>query len=211
MNKVCIIALKYNEPEYQDTLACIEKAGVPVTWAERDGVGNYSRAFNEAFFNRKAARYKYVWMISNITFTPMTLSRLVKSMERTGYAALHPAMPGSDHRHQWPDGSDEIRPAKFIEWTAPIVRSDVFLRNPLDTMLAYYYMDLAWSFEVQRLGYKVGVDHGAQVEHLYLRNRPDDHPVSVIRKQLRSYWTPISRTHMENIYGPEWEHKMNWK
>ncbi len=76
-----------------------------------------------------------------------------------------------------------------------MVNAEVFSENPLDEMLAYYYMDLDWCYRVKEKGYRVGVHHGTQIGHTYLRNR-DAHPIRAIRSQLRNYWTPISQRHM---------------
>lgn len=213
-NQACIIALKYEEPEYKETIKCIEATGAPVFWADRDGVGNYSRALNEAVRKLLNAgiRFEYIWMISNIIFDKGVLPSLVKAMNNNPQmAAIHPSMPTSDHVHQHTDGSFGVKEVPFIEWTAPIVRFNVFANMMLDEKLAYYYMDLSWSHEVKKAGMKVGVDHSVAVGHVYLRNKKSPHPISAIRAKLRDYWTPISQKHMHDKYGPDWKNLMNWK
>lgn len=211
MSKVLIVALEYLEPEWQETKACIEATGLPVVYADREGVGNMSKAFNKATFEFDQYVFDYFWFVTNIIFDKDLPNKLIHGMDETGFAAIHPAMKTSDHRHQWPDGSGEVKEVPFVEWTAPIVRADVFLNNPLDEMLAYYYFDLDFSYRVKQQGYKVGVHHGAEINHTYLRNKQKPHPISEIRKQLRNYWTPKSQAHMESKYGKGWEQLMNWK
>lgn len=221
MSKTIIVSLIYDEPEWAETKQCIESSGLPVEYVSRDGVGNMARAFNTCF--PPLAKYSdwlckdflskvdYFWFVTNIIFDKDLPNKLVQAMDETGFAAIHPAMKTSDHRHQWPDGSGEVKEVPFVEWTAPMVRADVFLNNPLDEMLAYYYMDLSWCHEVKQQGYKVGVHHGVEINHTYLRNKQKPHPISEIRKQLRNYWTPISQQRMLDKYGKGWEQLMNWK
>lgn len=220
---IVIIALQYEEPEYAETRKCIEATGLPVIWANRDGVGNYSRAFNEAFKNgivwmpesvdpfKKASDFKYAWMISNITFDPQVPFELADDMdiELLNLAAIHPAMHGSDHRHQWPDADGITKIVPFIEWTAPMVRTSAFTTTPLNQELAYYYMDLDWCYRVKekKLG-NVAVCHSARVGHAYLRTNKT-HRISQIRSALRDYWTPRSQWEMARLYGGDWK-KGNW-
>lgn len=219
---IVIIALKYEEPEYAETRKCIEATGLPVIWANRDGVGNYSRAFNEAFINglsvypngniplKRAYDYEYAWMISNITFEPDVPFKLAKEMDEIlGIAAIHPSMHGSDHRHQWPDADGLTKIVPFIEWTAPMVRTSAFTTTPLNQELAYYYMDLDWCYRVneKHIGH-VAVCHSARVGHAYLRTNKN-HRISQIRSALRDYWTPRSQSEMARLYGGDWK-KGNW-
>lgn len=213
-NDIVIIALQYEEPEYEQTRKCIEDTGLPVIWASRDGVGNYSRAFNEAFvrmYHYEDKSYKYAWMISNITFDPVVPFELADDMdnELLNLAAIHPAMHGSDHRHQWPDADRLTKIVPFIEWTAPMVRTSAFRKTLLNEELAYYYMDLDWCYRVQsqNIG-NVAVCHSAQVGHLYLRNNKK-HRISQIRSALRDHWTPRSQREMARLYGPDWK-KKDW-
>lgn len=222
-NDIVIIALKYEEPEYQETVKCIEATGLPVIWANRDGVGNYSRAFNEAFKYgvvwmpgspdpfMKASDFKYAWMISNITFDSDVPFKLAQYMDAsTQIPAIHPAMPGSDHRHQWPYDDIGATAVPFIEWTAPMVRSSAFRSIPLNEELAYYYMDLDWCYRATKqynLG-QVYVAHSAVVNHTYLRDSKS-RTITILRSKLRDWWTPRSQREMARIYGPFWK-KQNW-
>ena len=57
MAKILIIALEYLEPEWKQTLDCIEATGLPYVIVSRDGVGNMSRAYNSAIYRYKLEDY----------------------------------------------------------------------------------------------------------------------------------------------------------
>jgi hypothetical protein len=158
-----------------------------------------SRAYNTIITKNKEA--DYYWFVSNVTFKPQMPYELAMACERLGWAGIHPAMPSSDHRFQWPNGH-EPKETPFIEWTAPMVNAEVFNSNPLDEMLPYYYMDLDWCHRVKPR--KVGVLHSQVIGHTYLRNKKE-HPIGQLRKQLRNYWTPISQRHMLQKWGKNWQ------
>ena len=205
--KILIVALEYLEPDWRHTLHSIKETGLPFEIVSRDGVGNMSRAYNSILMDA-SWQADYLWFVSNVTFNKEVPFRLAEALSDNGWAGIHPAMAGSDHRFQWPDKFNP-RPKEtiFMEWTAPMVRADLFSHDPLDEMLPYYYMDLDWCYRMKQLGHKVGVHHGVEVEHIYLRNKKD-HPIGQIRKQLRNYWTPISQKHMVSKYGKDWQTKL---
>lgn len=200
--RIVIVALEYLEPEWLDTLKCIQDTGLPYEIVSRDGVGNMSRAYNTILKTDKEA--DYFWFVSNVTFKPQMPYELAMACDRLGWGAIHPAMPGSDHRFQWPNGH-EPKETPFIEWTAPMVNAELFALHPLDEMLPYYYMDLDWCHRIKPN--KVGVHHSQVIGHTYLRNKKE-HPIGQLRKQLRNYWTPISQRHMIQKYGKDWQQKL---
>jgi len=197
--RILIVALEYLEPEWLETLKCIEETGLPYEIVSRDGVGNMSRAYNTIINKNKEA--DYYWFVSNVTFKPQMPYELAMACETLGWAGIHPAMATSDHRFQWPNGH-EPKETPFIEWTAPMVNAEVFNINLLDEMLPYYYMDLDWCHRVKPK--KVGVLHSQVIGHTYLRNKKE-HPIGQLRKQLRNYWTPISQRHMLQKWGKNWQ------
>lgn len=207
--KIAIIALKYLEPEYELTMECLNRTKLPVYYADRDGVGNMSRAFNEAFDKHLRGRYDFVWFVTNIVFeaeVPWMLAPLLR--DNTDFAALHPAMNSSDHRHLWKAQGCPLytpREVPFIEFTAPMFRVGTFGEYMLQEATPYYYMDLIISHQIRQDGMKVGVDDGSLVGHTYLRNSKSVHPISQIRKQLRDYHTPLSKQYMVDTYGPDWQ------
>jgi len=198
--RILIVVLEYLEPDWLQTLKCVQDTGLPYELVSRDGVGNMSRAYN-SIINKEA---DYYWFVSNVTFSPQMPYMLAMACEEKGWAAIHPAMRSSDHKFQWPNGN-EPKETPFIEWTAPMVNAEIFRDNLLDEMLPYYYMDLDWCHRVKPKN--VGVHHGQVVEHTYLRNK-QEHPIGQLRKQLRNYWTPISQRHMVQKWGKDWQHKL---
>lgn len=209
MEKLAIVALWYLEPEFQQTLECLQKLNYPVFYADRDGVGNMSRAFNEAFKKYVEGRFEYVWFVTNITFTPDVPDLLLDAMENgVAIHGIHPAMAGSDHQHLWPGELKDVQNVPFIELTAPMFRTDVFSKFMLCIETPYYYMDLIISHQIRKAGGQVAVHKGCEVGHTYLRNNKTAHPISEIRKRLRNYWTPLSKAYMEKTYGDDWTVEM---
>lgn len=205
---VVIIALRYFEPEYAQTEACIKKFNVPVIWADRDGVGNLSRAFNEAFLYQLmndenfSPLPRYVWFVTNIQCDENLLSALVKAMDETNYAALHPAFQSS-HSHHRPDGSNDIKEVPFVEFTAPIFRADIFEEYYLDENLWYWYMDIDICLRMQADGHRFGVHHGVTLQHEYLNG--EAHFFSTIRSYMRAALKPVGVSRMNTKYGNEWK------
>ncbi len=190
----------------------------PIIYADRDGVGNMSRALNEAFNKIKFIEFgskcgvdritlcKYVWFITNVTFNPDVPEKLMQVLDSDpNIAAVHPAMASSDHRHLWPG---ETRDVPFIEFTAPMFRASDFARFMLDENTPYYYMDLIISHQLKQEGKRLVCVGDAAVYHTYLRNERKQHPITNIRGQLRDYHTPLSKRYMEEKYGAEWQIKL---
>ena len=208
MQKLAIIALKYLEPEWQETQDCLSKVNYPVFYADRDGVGNMSRAFNEAFDKYVKGKFEYVWFVTNITFAPDVPDKLLEALETGWGCAIHPVMNTSDHLHLRSDGSNKAREVPFIEFTAPLIRCHVFDKFHLCEQTPYYYMDLIISHQINMDGGMVTVHNGAEVHHTYLRNKAKKHPISIIREQLRNYHTPLSKAYMVKTYGEDWQSKL---
>ena len=204
--KLCIISLKYEEPSWSNTKKCIEDSGLDVIYVDRDGVGSMSKAYNSAIplikeqYGDKLP--DYLFFVSNIEFDSELLIRLVNKMDESGFAGIHPAH-SSDHTSHVNDGSGNLKETKFIEWTAPIIKTELFINHPLDDNHRYAFFDLIWSNEIKKQGHKVGVDHGAQIGHTYLVNQKN-HPLSDIRYKLRTYWEPIEINLLSQKYGPHW-------
>lgn len=219
MNDVLIIALRYDEPEWRQTFNCLVKCGVPIVIADRGGVGNMAKAYNEAFdkaMNSDWAekKFKYVWFVSNIVFDPKILPVMVNRMNSGEYAALHPTF-ASDHKHIQPlkEGNEffhGVKEVSFVEFTAPLVRTDVFAHNFLDEDMPYVGHDLDWGFRVRSEGHKIGVYHGCHVEHVYIRNNPNGHEVTKIRKALRKSWEKPTTEKLIGKYGQDWREVLGY-
>lgn len=205
-----IILLKYLEPEFQQTVECCEATGLPIFYADRDGVGNMSRAFNEAFIKHVQHRFMNVWFVTNITFEKEVPQKLAEALHWR-FGAVHPAMDNSDHLHLRSNGSQEVTAVPFIEFTAPMFTASVFSKYMLDENLWYYYYDLEICHRMKETNHQVAVHNGASISHTYLRNNKIQHPVSKIRTELRKYMTAPNRQYLNQKYGPEWPQLFNWK
>ena len=209
MATLAIIALKYMEPEWQQTKECLDKVIYPVFYADRDGVGNMSRAFNDAYKKHVQGRFDFVWLVTNITFDPSVPERLLALASKHGADALHPAMASSDHVHLHPRKSDsEIFSVPFVELTAPVFKCSTFEKYYLCEATPYYYMDLIISYSIKQIGGYLFMANKITVGHTYLRNSGSVHPISTIRSQLRNYFTPISAQYMKETYGADWKKKL---
>jgi GT2 family glycosyltransferase len=216
MSTAAIVAALYEEPEYEQTIKCLNsirclKAMVP---REPAGVGSLANTYNRGFdtvhvYNGTVA--DYVWFVSNPTFAPGTFEALVKAMDdNPDMAAIHPAF-NSDHAHLRPDGSSVVKEVPFVEFTAPMVRADVFAKLLLDEEMPYWGHDLAWSHEAKKLGYKLGVHHGVQIQHTYIRHNKTLHPVTQRRHELRKRTNATTNGRLVALYGTDWERILNYK
>jgi hypothetical protein len=206
-NKICIISLKYLEPYWESTKNNIEKTGLPVIYVDREGIGSMSKAFNSAIPLLKEKfgdnQPDYLFFVTNINFNLETVNSLIDRMDKSGFGGIHPTH-NSHHNTHHKDGSNSLKETPFIEWTAPIIRTDLFLNLPLDEDFKYWYFDLVWSYQAKKMGYKIGVDHNTSVGHTYLLDNQNEHTISKLRNQLRWYWDPIEQSELVKKYGANW-------
>lgn len=197
----------YLEPYWRQTQADIYKSGYPVIFVDRDGVGSMSKAFNTCIPKIKD-KFKenmpeYLFFVTNIRFDKNLIDRLIYSMDSSGFGAIHPVHESHHKSHRY-DGHEELIETKFIEWTAPIVRTDLFLKLNLNENYRYWYFDLVWSFYAKKMGYKVGVDHGARIDHKYLLDNKT-HIISKTRDELRWYYDPEEKKSLIKEFGFNWK------
>lgn len=205
MSKCAVVYLEYLEPNWQATQMCLDRLPHLTIKADRLGYLGIPRAFNEAF-SKVPAGVDYVWFVTNITFTRQDIDGLVAAMDRTGYAAISPCFD-SDHPHLRPHSyhyDQDVQVAKFVEFTCPIVRADVFRQFPLDEEMPYDIHDLDWSHRVKMAGHTLGVHYGVKVNHVYLRNSTSDHWATKKRKRYRA--VSLERTHKKAAekWGQNW-------
>lgn len=198
--KTVIVSVIYVEKEWQETKACIEKCNVPVIYVDRQGTGSLAEAYNRGF-NEIKDKPEYVWFVSNPTFNDSALSQLVKAMDKTKFAAIHPCFR-SDHQHLRNDGSREVKEIKYIEFTCPIVKFDVFADFKLNEKMPYMGHDLDWSYRVKEAGYKIGVDMSVGIKHVYVRHL--NRIISRQRAEKRKRANPSTYQELIRIYGEEW-------
>ena len=200
-----IVALQYQEPYYNNTINCLRECGLPVYWADRQGIGNFSAAMNKAFEN---VTQDLCWFITDIEFDPATPFKLSNSLIDHNLAAIHPEHE-SDHLHHRPDGSGLVKEVPYIEFTAPMVRSDWYREvGGLDEDHWYWYQDLIFSKAVRDRGGKMAVDHGAPIRHIYRRN-DIQYEVTKQRYKLRQERDIIEKGILVKKFGPDWK-KVLW-
>jgi GT2 family glycosyltransferase len=213
--KTLIIAVAYLEPSWIETRNCLLKCDNKVVVVDREGVGSLAAAYNHAF-KKHAKGYEYVWFVSNITFSPFAVHVLESEMEnRKSFAAMHPVMQNSDHAHmrstwhlrQRLNGAiDEV---PFVEFTAPIVRANVFNEFMLDEQMPYVGHDLDWGYRVRQAGFKIGLNHKTEIEHAYIRHSPD-HAVTAQRMRLRRESDDATVNRLIEKYGPDYKKKLHY-
>lgn len=212
---LAIIALEYLEPDYVQTLRCLaacQEQGIDVFFAKRDGVGNMSRAFNEAFTRHVAGRYDLVWFVTNVVFraegVPWGLARCL--IDDPEMAAVHPCCPTSDHDHLRPGNDRSVTYVPFVELMAPMFRTSAFEAVMFEEELWYWYMDLVISHRLRKAGWRLGCFHSWKVEHTYLRNAAP-HPITLVRKELREIMREPGQRWLTRTYGPDWRRALGWK
>lgn len=216
-DEVLIVAMVYLEPYWEQTKKCIEDTGLDVIYADREGVGSMSGAFNTRlmkFFEAKKMLdsglpdYKYIFFVTNIAFKLSDIERLVASIEAIGErcVGIHPCHSSDHQTHQLLGGVkvNITKEVKYIEWTAPLVRMDYFEKNMLDSRFRYWFFDLVWCHEARKQRKIVCVDYDVYVQHSYLRFNEQNHPISRIRSELRWYWEKPEQETLEQIYGANW-------
>lgn len=206
MTKCAIVYLEYLEPSWKATQACIDKCPHVTIKADRQGYLGIPRAFNKAFIH-VPPKIPYVWFITNITFKRQDVDMLIEAMDKTGFAAISPVFD-SDHSHLRPRAGTGVKEAPFVEFTCPIVRTEVFRDFPLDENMPYDIHDLDWSARVRNNGHKLGVHYGVEVGHVYLRNSSFEHFITKKRKKYRDRALPNTHDYAAKKWGHNWKEKI---
>lgn len=192
---ISIVAVRYLEPEYKQTLDCLNKVPCPIIFVDRKGVGSLAEAYNRGF---KKVQTDYVWFISNIVFKENVLTRLMENIKP--YAGIH---PNFDSHHKFMRYGKGIQRAKFIEFTAPLIKSQIFEEIQLDENLPYWGHDIVFGMECEQKGYTLAVDHTTKIDHTYIWDSKE-HPVTLRRKQLRVMSDKATEFHLDKYY-PRWK------
>lgn len=221
MSTAAIVAVVYDEPEYEATRKCIDKCNCLKVFVDRQGTGSLAKAYNEGFAtlqkhcSENDIHIDYVWFVSNPTWQPGAFEALVKAMDSTGYAAIHPAF-NSDHAHLRPDGLADgaympVLTIPYIEFTAPMVRVDVFEKHKLDELMPYWGHDIAWSHEVKKDFTLLAVHHGVQLQHTYIRHNKNMHPITAKRHALRKQSNAATTARLVELYGENWQDVLGYR
>lgn len=201
---IIAVLLRYEEPEFEQTLKCVNDCNLPFIIAERNGYEGMTKAYNDCFKKHRdeILKFDYVWFVSNIIFDQKVVDSLVKNMG--AFDALHPSFI-SDHAHIRPNNTGIAKEAKFIEWTAPIIKTSLFDKLLPDDRMPFWGQDIDWSFKAKANGYKIGVDYGCEIKHTYLRGLSNVHPVTELRKRVRKYWDEKTVKILIEKYGTNWK------
>ena len=214
--RILIVSVIYLEPEWKATRDCIainqnvcEMLGHTVNLIEvdRKGWGSLSEAMNRGAKEGEAERYDYIWFVTNVTFNQDALANMLVYAENSSFVAIHPAF-NSDHAHLRPiPGGSFTLEVPFIEFTAPLVRADVFAAFPLDERMPYWGMDLDWSYRVMQAGNKLGCCHEVVLGHEYIRNnvKAKRHPITQKRWNARKRTDDGTRRRLIKLYGKDWK------
>jgi hypothetical protein len=212
-NNTIIIALKYEEPEWQQTWECLVKTGRPIIIADRGGIGSMAKAYNKHHSQNRSLikQYKYVWLVSNITFDPKILDSLEKRFDECEkLVAVHPNFK-SDHAHHWKYCKDELVMVPFVEFTAPLIKEEIFNQFHLDVAMPYWGHDLDWGKRVNDAGYNIAVDTKNSIQHTYIRYNKVGRTVTEQRRQLRTLWDDHTEQALINKYGNEWRTVLKYR
>ena len=211
LSKTVAVVLRYDEPGWtEEAIRCCNLAGIDVEIAERHGVGNMSRAFNDAVYRIFKDNYyvyhKYLLWVTNVTFEPELVSKLIHELKANGKAAaIHPAHK-SDHPHLHP--GKPVSEVPFIELTCTLFNIEALEEiGDMDINMPYWGMDLDWSWRAKEQGYVV-LNHPDEVKHTYLRHMKAKHPVSAFREQLRKHYDSQTVGALEIKYGKNWRQKL---
>ena len=219
------VVLRYLEKGWTEkTVACLIAAGFQesdIVYADREGTGNMSKAFNTAFFNTLqkikdsentlpyAPVKPFAWFLTNVTFPEQMPASLIEVLESDeDIAAVHPAFD-SDHPHIR-NAYGISRDVPFVEWTAPLVRSDVFWECAwLDDKMPYWGMDLDWSHIIQeKCGKTLAIDGRHRLGHTYLRMNDQKEPITIERERIRKTFDKSTEERLIEKYGADWMQKL---
>jgi GT2 family glycosyltransferase len=204
--KSVIIAIRYLEPSWNETLKCIQETGYPYVIIDRlnQGTGSLAEAINRGVAS--VGGFDWAWIVTNITFDTALAKQFLESTI-TDYAAIHPEFD-SDHPFLR-SGSPENKYAPYIEFTAALVRLEVMRKFPLDELMPYWGHDLDWGHRVRAAGMKMVVYRGFKVEHTYIRHSKP-HPITQRRHQLRRATDHRTIGALIRKYGPNWKTSLHY-
>ena len=208
MDPVAIISIIYKEPEWAQTERCLDLCDCPKFYVDRGGVGSLAKAINSGF-KAWASGFEYIWFVTNVTFSPECLPALLREARDGGYAGITPAF-NSDHLFCRPDPEKTVTEVPFIEFTAPLVRAQVFREIPLDEAMPYWGHDLDWGCRVRQAGEQLAVLHTQQLGHVYIRNNLTLNRYTLQRRAARRATNGSTRQALRHKYGENWKEVLGW-
>ncbi len=212
-NQIQPIVLRYQETGWTEkTVTCLIAAGFEesdIVYADREGVGNMSKAFNDAFKSaglHYESEKSFAWFLTNVSFEPEMPHSLLQLLKNTCCAAVHPAFD-SDHPHIR-NSYGINRDAPFIEWTAPMVWVPAFCKIHLDEQMPYWGMDLDWSYRIQEAGHSLAIDGRHRLGHAYLRMNDQKEPITIERERIRKTFDASTEHRLIEKHGVDWMAKL---
>lgn len=209
---ISILAIRYLEPSYKETIKCIEDTKLKVVYVDRDrpGYGSLAEAINRGMQQMTS---KYVFIVTNVTFDPhlpLTLASHIGDAD-----IIHPSF-NSDHKHlqvqqRFLDGClGGIGFVPFVEFTAPLVNREKWL--PVDESMPYWGFDLDHGWRVWDSGGKVLCDYSCTIGHTYIRNIKKGNSRTVHpsedytrrRLQRRRRFDIQTKNILKHKYGTRW-------
>jgi GT2 family glycosyltransferase len=206
-----ILAIKYEEANYAETVKSIKREDIPVWYVDRNpaGVGSLAEAINRGL-KESGLISEFCWITTNIRFNPGTYLALVNAMiENPDLAAVAPAYL-SDHAFLRPSKEVELlKGIPFMEFTAAMVRTKVLREFPLDEDMPYVGFDLDWGYRVRQAGYDLASLKTAYVGHEYIRHSKRE-PITRRRLQMRKMADAKTTAKLVEKYGANWPDLMNY-
>ena len=214
--KVAVVAVIYEEPEWADTERCLDKLNCPKFFVDRKGVGSLAKALNSGFRQwiqgkNGELHFEYVWFVTNVLFNETCLDTLVRVMDSSLFAGITPAFMSDNYACRPGPGRTGLTKCPYIEFTAPIVRADVFEKFPLDEDMPYWGHDLDWGHRVRKEGHALGVFYGEELGHTYIRNTRLTHRVTRRRLMNRRATNGETRVALIKKYGHDWKQVLCYK
>lgn len=209
-----ILAIRYLEANYADTVKSIKREDVPVVYVDRkpEGVGSLAEAINRGIDHICTNGYiaELTWIVTNVRFNQgVYLALANKMIENPDLAAVAPAYL-SDHAFLRPSKEVELlKGIPFMEFTAAMVRTKVLREFPLDEDMPYVGFDLDWGYRVKQAGYNLASLKTAYVGHDYIRNSKRE-TITRQRLQLRKKADAPTTAKLVHKYGENWPDLMNY-
>lgn len=205
-----ILLVEYKEPDFKATIQCCEKTRLPITIVSRDpeGVGSLSEAINRGI---KLIKSDVCWIVTNVEFDSIRNELNLAEMSilwNKNIGAINPVYV-SDHLHLRPQKTG-YRTIPFIEFTCPIVKTELLLKNPLDESMPYWGMDLDWSKRIKDQGFTLHAYDDILIHHTYIRNTSKKNPFTNLRAEKRIQTNGQTHSRLIEKYGNDWRNVLSY-
>jgi hypothetical protein len=202
MSNTTIVAIKYLEPTYHNTVTCIKACSLPVIWIDRnpEGVGSLSAAIN---LGMRHVTTEFAWIVTNIEFGAEVPRRLLRNIGDA--ACIHPAFRSD---HPFLKRGIGVKPVPFVEMTAPMVRTADWIG--LDENCPYWGMDLDYGARMWEKGKMLLCDYTTRVNHSYIRHSTQ-YPVTIERRAARKSTDEQTHQYLISKYGRKYKEVLHYR